>query len=82
MCYPYLKCAYFYLHYLGVGGMDGGLEGINQDKSSYKTSMNACKAPNLLVESWKIDAESSVSRDHYGSEYNNYGSTYAEEFDD
>ena len=44
--------------------------------------MNACKAPNLLVESWKIDAESSVSRDHYGSEYNNYGSTYAEEFDD
>ena len=44
--------------------------------------MYACKTPTSLEESWKTYAESSISTDNYGSESNNYGSTYAEDSDD
>ena len=58
----------FPFHYSGVDTMGGGLKGINKDKRKYYTSLNSCKGPPSLEDSWKTSAASSVASDNSGSE--------------
>ena len=44
---------------------------IKQDRRKYETSLNSCKSPTSLEESWKPSDMISVASDNYGSECNN-----------
>ena len=60
----------------------GGLEGRNQDKIKYVTSLNTYKEPPSLEEVGNKDSASNVVSDNTGSECNNDIVTYTEESDD
>ena len=60
-----------YFHCCGLYYMGGVLEGINQDKRKYDTSLNSREGPLSLEDSWKPASVSIVMSDNPGSECNN-----------
>ena len=60
--------------------MGGVLEGINQDKRKYDTSLNSREGPLSLEDSWKPASVSIVMSDNPGSECNNNIVEYTYEF--
>ena len=58
----------FPFHYYGVDAMGGGLKIINQNKIKYDTTLNSCKGPTSLEESWKMAAVIILASDDSGSE--------------